>query len=461
MPKEKSEWAGSDSRIHSSARVSGTGVSFRQQLLRGSVGSIAVKVTGTAIGFALAVVLARLLGPEGYGTYAFVLALLSLLAIPAQAGLPQLMVRETAKTEAREQWGLMRGLWRWGNGFVALFSAVMIVVGALLLWFGEPWLSEARWQTFAVGLLLVPFLALGNVRGAILRGLRRTVIGQLPETVLRPALLLVLVLLLPWLWTDFVLSATSVMALHAVAALGVFVIGTFLLLRARPQQVASDPVPEYESAYWRNAAFPLALLAGLQLINQQTDILLLGIIQTDGDVGVYRVVFQVATLVIFGLQALNQVLQPYYARMYAQGEMARLQRLVTYSARVILLIAIPPVIVMIAFGAPLLEWVFGAEYRAGATALAILAAGQLVNAGMGSVGMLLNMTGHERDTVKGIGIAALCNVVLNLILIHPFGIEGAAAATALTLVIWNLILRAFVKRRLGIETMALVRAPGQ
>ena len=371
------------------------------------------------------------------------------------------MVRETAKTEAREQWGLMRGLWRWGNGFVVLFSAVMIFIGGLFLWFGEQWLSEVRWQTLAVGLLLVPLIALGNVRGAILRGLRRTVVGQLPEAVLRPALLLALVLLVPWLWADFALSAANVMALHAAAALGVFLIGSVLLLHVRPQPVASGPEPEYEVAYWRNAAFPLALLAGLQLINKQTDILLLGIIQTDGDVGVYRVVFQVATLVIFGLQALNQVLQPYYARMYAQGEMARLQRLVTYSARVILLIAIPPVIVMIAFGGTLLEWVFGAEYRGGATALAILAAGQLVNAGMGSVGMLLNMTGHERDTVKGIGIAALCNVVLNLVLIPPFGIEGAAAATALTLVIWNLILRAFVKRRLGIETMALARPSGE
>ena len=436
-------------------------MSIRQQLLRGGVGSIAVKVAGTGVSFVLAVVLARTLGPEGYGTYAFVMALLTLLAIPAQAGLPQLMVRETAKTEAREQWGLMRGLWRWGNGFVVLFSAVMIFIGGLFLWFGEQWLSEVRWQTLAVGLLLVPLIALGNVRGAILRGLRRTVVGQLPEAVLRPALLLALVLLVPWLWADFALSAANVMALHAAAALGVFLIGSVLLLHVRPQPVASGPEPEYEVAYWRNAAFPLALLAGLQLINKQTDILLLGIIQTDGDVGVYRVVFQVATLVIFGLQALNQVLQPYYARMYAQGEMARLQRLVTYSARVILLIAIPPVIVMIAFGGTLLEWVFGAEYRAGATALAILAAGQLVNAGMGSVGMLLNMTGHERDTVKGIGIAALCNVVLNLVLIPPFGIEGAAAATALTLVIWNLILRAFVKRRLGIETMALARPSGE
>ncbi|WP_018880498.1 flippase [Thioalkalivibrio sp. ALE30] len=435
-------------------------MSIRQQLLRGGVGSIAVKIAGTGISFVLVVVLARTLGPEGYGTYAFVMALLTLLAIPAQAGLPQLMVRETAKTEAREQWGLMRGLWRWGNGFVVLFSAVMILIGGLFLWFGEQWLSEARWQTLAVGLLLVPLIALGNVRGAILRGLRRTVVGQLPEAVLRPALLLALVLLVPWFWADFGLSAVSVMALHAAAALGVFVIGSFLLLHVRPQPVASGPEPEYEVAYWRNAAFPLALLAGLQLINQQTDILLLGVIQTDGDVGVYRVVFQVATLVIFGLQALNQVLQPYYARMYAQGEMARLQRLVTYSARVILLIAIPPVIVMIAFGGAFLEWVFGTEYRAGATALAILAAGQVVNAGMGSVGMLLNMTGHERDTVKGIGIAALCNVVLNLVLIPPFGIEGAAAATALTLVIWNLILRAFVKRRLGIETMALARPSG-
>lgn len=430
-------------------------MTLRQQLMRGGVGSIAIKVFGTGIGFGLAVVLARVLGPEGYGVYAFVLSLIMLLAIPAQVGLPQLVVRETAKAQASDQWGLMRGLWRWSNLFVALFSVLMVTIGLLALWVGGEWLGEHRWQTLAVGLALVPLIALANVRGAALKGLRHVVLGQLPESILRPGLLLAMVLIAVWSWNAGALTPADVMGLHGIAAFTAFLIGAALLLRARPEALRAGPKPEYESRYWRQAAMPLAMLAGLKLINAHTGTIMLGVIRSDEEVGVYRVVVQVAMLVVFGLQAINQVMQPYFARLHARGELERLQRLVTYSARIILLAALPLVLVMLAFGGPLLDFLFGAEYRLGAIALAILALGQLVNAAMGSVGMLLNMTGHERDTVRGVAIAAVSNVVLNLALIPTFGLEGAAAATAITLLIWNLILRYSVQLRLGVETSAI------
>jgi len=423
--------------------------------MRGGVGSIAIKVLGTGIGFGVAVILARVLGPEGYGVYAFVLSLIMLLAIPAQVGLPQLVVRETAKAQASDQWSLIRGLWRWSNLFVALFSVLMVTIGALALWLGGEWLGESRWQTLAVGLALVPLIALANVRGAVLRGLRRVVLGQLPESILRPGLLLAMVLVTAWWWNGGALTPAGVMGLHGIAAFTAFLIGAAMLLRARPEALRSGPTPEYQTRYWRQAAMPLAMLAGMQLINAHTDIIMLGIIHSDEEVGVYRVVVQVAMLVVFGLQAVNQVLQPYFARLHARGELERLQRLVTYSARLIMLLAVPPVLVMLAFGGPLLEFLFGAEYRLGTIALAILALGQLANAAMGSVGMLLTMTGHERDTVRGVAIAAVLNVVLNLVLIPPFDIEGAAVATAATLLVWNLVLRYYVHLRLNLESSAI------
>nr|WP_276315720.1 flippase [Ectothiorhodospira shaposhnikovii] len=428
---------------------------LRQQLIRGGAGSMVVKLASVALAFVTAIVLARTLGAEGYGVYAFVLSLIMLLAIPAQVGLPQLVVRETAKAQANVNWGLMRGLWRWSNLFVTLFSVVVVTLGGMAFWLGSEWLGDQRWQTLVVGFALVPLIALGNVRGAALRGLRRVVLGQLPESILRPGLLLAMLLAVVWWWNAEVLTPASVMGLHGLAALAAFLVGVVLLLRARPRALRANPQPQYESAYWRRAAVPLAMLAGLHLINSHTDIIMLGTIRTDEEVGVYRIVLQVATLVVFGLDAMNQVLQPHFARLYAQNDLARLQRLVTRSARIILLLALPPVLVMVVFGGPLLELLFGVEYRLGVLALGILAIGQLINAAMGSVGMLLNMTGHERDTVRGVAIAAVCNVVMNLVLIPPFGLNGAAISTAMTLLIWNMILRYYVFKRLGIESVAI------
>ena len=426
-----------------------------QQLLRGGVGSMVVKVAATTIAFFLAVVLARALGPEGYGAYAFVLSIIMLLAIPAQVGLPQLVVRETAKAHANKHWGLMRGLWRWGNRFVALFSALMVGIGILVLWIGGAWLEDTRWETLAVGLALVPLIALGNVRGAALRGLRRVVVGQLPEQILRPGLSRVMVLALIWWWPSADLNPPLLMGLHGGAALIAFATGAALLWCIRPAPLFTSPPPDYQASFWRQAAMPLALLGGLQIINAHMGIIMLGLLSGDEEVGIYRVAVQVATLVVFGLQAVNQVLQPYFVRLHAQGDLKRLQQLVTSSARIILLLAFPPVLVMVVAGAPLLGLLFGEEYRPGALTLAIIGVAQLINAGMGSVGVLLNMTGHERDTLRGVAVAAIANVMLNLVLIPLYGMEGAATAMALTLVVWNLLLWRAVRRRLGINSSAI------
>jgi O-antigen/teichoic acid export membrane protein len=434
-------------------------VAFKPKLLhhlaRGSLGSIAVRVVGTVLSFAVVVLLARSLGPDGYGIYSFALSFIAILAIPAQVGLPELVVRETARAQAKAAWGLLRGLWRWSNMFVALFSVLMLILGLLVLYCQEEWPDEPRRQTLAVGFALIPLIALGNIRGAALRGLRKVVLGQLPEHIIRPFLLLLMLVLANGFWGSAPITPVTAMYLHGLSAFSAFVVGAVFLLRCRPPGLRSAPAPEYASRQWRLSALPLALLAGLQLINAHADILMLGLFRSDEEVGVYRVVVQVATLVVFGLMAINQVLDPYFARLHQQGDYQGLQRLVTYSSRTILVLAVPPVIIMVTAGGPLLAFFFGDEYRIGATALTILALGHLINAGMGSVGVLLKMTGHERDAVRGIAGAAVANVVLNLVLIPPFGGVGAATATAVTLLVWNVILRHFVRMRLGIESTVI------
>src|SRR5690606_14902262 len=91
-------------------------------------------------------------------------------------------------------------------------------------------------------------------------------------------------------------------------------------------------------------------------------------------------------------------------------------------------------------------------FRTGYVALLILVFGQLINAGMGCVVVLLNMTGHERDTLNGVAVAAVANLLLNFLLIPRFGINGAAASTAVSLALWNILLARTVAKRLGLSS---------
>ncbi|QVL51533.1 MAG: flippase [Thiocapsa sp.] len=432
----------------------GPATSLRGHLVRGGLGSLAFKLGSTALSFILALLLARTLGPEGYGVYAFVLAVVSLLAIPTQLGLPELVVRETSKAQATGHWGLMRGLWRWSTLAVWLFSSFVLCIALFSLRAFADQLTALTHATLVAAMWLVPLIALGNLRGAALQGLRHVVLSQLPEHIFRPGLLIFLWLAVLVVLPAQTLSAATAMGIHALAAAIAFVLGAWLLWRALPVELASRPAPVYAARAWLLSALPLGLAAGVQVINAQSGVLLLGLFRTDEAVGTYKVALAVATLIPFGLMAVNVVVMPYFARLYAQDDRVRLQRLVTVSARVVLGLALPVTFVFVFYGEWFLSTAFGQDYAAGHTALAILALGQLVNAGMGSVGVLLNMTGHERDTLRGVAIAAVTDLVLGLVLIPPFGLVGAALATATTLVIWNLLLRQAVWRRLRIETMA-------
>jgi ABC-type sugar transport system permease subunit len=70
---------------------------LRSRLAREAFWTVVLKSANTLLGFVTTVLLARLLGAEGYGIYAYALALVSLLAMPAHAGLPNLVLRETAR----------------------------------------------------------------------------------------------------------------------------------------------------------------------------------------------------------------------------------------------------------------------------------------------------------------------------------------------------------------------------
>lgn len=406
----------------------------------------------------ISILLARLLGPEGYGVYAFAYAVVMLLALPAQAGLPTLLVRDVARYEAEESWGLLSGLLRRSNQLVALLTVLIIAVAVAVMLVFDLGFSAMERATFAWALALLPVMALGNLRGATLRGLRRVVQGQLPELGIRIglfALALAGVLGAASLWPGVSIQLTPwlAMALHAAAALVAFLVGVWLLRRELPAAVARAR-RVYETRAWLRSLLPLTLLAGVAMINSRMDIVLLGVLATPADVGVYRVASSMASPIIFALTAVNVVVAPYFARAYAGDDRAGLQRLATWSARVSAAVALPTAAVLIAFGAPILGFVFGREFAAGATALALLAVGQLGNVAAGSVGNILNMSGHERDTVFASGAAAAVNLVLNLALIPSLGIEGAAIATMVSLILWNGILIERVWRRTGVVSVA-------
>jgi len=424
-------------------------------LVQSGLGSVFVRIATALLAVLSSVVLARGLGPAEYGLYAYTLSIILVVAVPAHLGLPTLVTRETAIAHGRADWGRMKGVWLWSTKAAGAISAGLAILGAAAAVLWSDHLAPGQPAVLAWAVLLIPLIAVGTLRGAALRGLQRPVLGQLPYQIIRPALLTAAVAVLG-LALGVRLSAGDAMAIHVGAALLAFIVGAGMLWRARPPGVIDRAVaPTYDSRAWIMSTLPLSLIAGMSLLNQNIGVLVLGAAGDPTAAGVFQVVMQGGLVLVLGQAALDMVVAPRFARLNALGERGKLQRLVALSACASLAMAAPVALIYIAFGEPLLALVFGDGFRDGGAALAIVAVGQVINAGFGSVNALLNMTGFERDTARSLTIAGIAHVAAAATLIPLFGLIGAAVSAAGTLVLWNLLQWRMIRKRLQLESTVL------
>ena len=127
-----------------------------------------------------------------------------------------------------------------------------------------------------------------------------------------------------------------------------------------------------------------------------------------------------------------------------------MQTVITRSAWLACLAAVPGFIVLVLWGDKILAVRFGPEYASGYATLLVLGLAQVATAMFGTVGTLLNMAGKERYVARTMMIAALCNVIANFLLIPKFGIMGAAYATLFTMILWNIWLFYVAWREIGV-----------
>lgn len=419
---------------------------------RGSILTFGLRIGSTGLAFVTIILLGRLLSLEGYGVYASVLEWLNFLAIPTALGMDRLMVREVAVYRARSAWAKVHGFLRWGNAAVLMTSLVVGALGAAVVTLVVKDHDGLR-LSFYLALASLPLTSLTSVRQAAMRGFDHIVGGQWPELVLRPLIVIALSLLAWWLLPQFGLQFSAPWAVGAATAATfiAFLVGAYLLAVVLRRE-AKPAKPSYEPGSWFRLALPFIVISGMYVINVRTSALMLLALAGPTAVGLYQPASRGSDLIALVLLAVNTAIAPTLARLFAEHKTRQLEHTVARSTRMITLISLPIALAFILFGNVFLA-VIGPEFAAARTALAILSVGQLVNAATGTVGTLLNMTGHERDVARAVGVSAVLNVALNALLIPRFGLEGAALATALGTLLWNVLLSYSVYQRLGFYSL--------
>lgn len=417
-------------------------------LAKAVAGTFGLKVLNAVLLYFNSLLLARILGAKGFGLYSYANAWAYLLLIPSALGLEGLILREVAVYKTQSQWNKIKGLLDWSNKIVLLNSICIAILAATGFWlFTSPKNLETIW-VMSIVLIGVPADTLARLRQPAMRAVDSIVLGQLPETIIRPLLLGLLILISVFL-IDNNFNVSQAVIIKVIVAILTCIVGE-ILLKARIASKVKNVLPIYQPKIWLKSALPMLLIGSMYVINGQTDTIMLGILSDSEAVGVYTVANRGAALITFVLMAFDTSIAPTFASLYTKGELKQLQKIVTQSCQIVFAIALLMTIGLIIFG----KWfllMFGVEFVRGHLTLSILSIGQLVNAFTGSVALLLIMTGFDKYTAVGVSISAILNIILNAFFIPLWNGEGAAIATATSMVCWNLILIYFARQRLKIN----------
>ncbi|GAB4300382.1 MAG: flippase [Oscillatoriaceae cyanobacterium] len=416
-------------------------------LLRGAGTAFVMQVFGVGLSYIIQVLLARWMGAVEYGTYNYVLAWTVLLAIPAGLGFPTTVLRFIPEYITKSEWGRLHGVIRASRQLCMLTSLALSLLGTVVVFWLETYKNLPYSRPLLLGFWMIPLQVATTLESGMAKAVSRIDLSYVP-TLVQPVLIagcgFFLVQKNPNLTTVPVMGATI------LTLLAVLVIQLWLFHPVLPLKVYQTS-PVYENREWLRVSLPLLLIAGFVLLLNQTDILMIGALRGTQEVGIYKAATKVASLVNIILIAVNTVAAPIFSSLYAEGKREDLQKMAGVVVHWIFWPSLVINLILIIFGKQILS-VFGSEFNAAYLEMVILAIGQLVNAGTGSVGFLLNMTGHQNKSAYVYGSSCLINMLLNAITIPAYGSVGAAASTATTMIFWNIWLHSLVEKNIGVKS---------
>ena len=198
---------------------------------------------------------------------------------------------------------------------------------------------------------------------------------------------------------------------------------------------------------------PLFSIVLMSMMIYWSCFLMLGVWSSAENVALFMTAMRTAMLISFVLSAVNSISAPKFASLYHQGDKEGLRKTALSSVRLMVIVAVPALMLMLMIP-ELIMSLFGEEFLIAAPLLQILAVGQFVNVISGSVGHLLQMTGHECLLRRNVFISGTVILIGGCIFIPIYGIYGAAWVTTVSIVIQNLLCVKDVKKALGFNSMA-------
>lgn len=386
---------------------------------RGVWGYLPAQIVQGVVGFLAIIVFTRLLSAEDFGRYALAFSIFSLTHVVVFTWLEAAMARFWAtETTTEGMASHFASLYR--TAF--LLTAGFVPLAGLVIWF---WPMDAALKTaIAVGLAGIPVRCLTKLGQE-----RRRAAGEVTS-----AARLDMFVSVGGLVAGVALAFVGAGAAAPLA--GLLIAPLLALPFVLPGEVRLGKAGTFELArLFRYARYGYPIAAGLilSLVLASTDRFLLAAFLDEAAVGAYHAGYSIANRTLDVLFIwLGAAGAPALIMALERGGAERLRIAAREQGAIFILVGLPAAAGVALVATPLSELLIGEDLRGAVSqvtpwiALSALLSG-LCSYYFGQAFVLSHRTGLLLVTV---GVPAVANVILNLILIPRFGVLGAAWATA-------------------------------
>ena len=385
--------------------------------------------------FLTELIAARYLGPSRYGLLTWGITVISLVSMFTMLGLNSAARRFVPIYRQQGEAALLSGLLRGATvltasgGFVGMLVLYAAAEPLSLQVLGNP----KELPILEVLVIALPFWNLQKTFLALTAGFKRTWVKVMTEDIFVPLGFLTVVSLAAL--TDHGPRAIAIgyVIVYVVSAL---IAGLGLRFGTQARQ-AYTVKPLFQTKKLLGFSWPLILTETLGKATGVVDILLVGILASSADVGVYRVASDLSVTMSVVLMCFGYLYLPTAAEHFARGDIPGWRALNTRIARWVMLVSFPIAAGLFLQSADVLQVVYGANYSAAAPVLKILALGYFVHAMVGFTGSNLVVSGKTRLQLVAHLLALAARIAVAVTLIPRAGVVGAALATVAGILVAN------------------------
>ncbi|MDI6720639.1 MAG: flippase [Methanomicrobiales archaeon] len=404
------------------------------KLLKETSWSFLAKGVSFVLFIALNIFLARALGPEDFGRWSFFLSIITVFFLLSYFGINNSSQKYAAQyNQTSNLKSVIASSFRLRIVVSSLFSLLLLIIheplAALL---GRPDLA-------LLFLYAVPFVFLAGIieyLKCVFEGLHRLKYNFIVN-LLEYGLKLILVVI------ALCISGTllSIVDAFTLALLIASLIGLYLLY-IKFYRDFGEPQPESGNMNFTSDilrySLPLFIISVGFLIATEVDTIMLGLLSTDTEVGIYAVAKQITIKIPHISLAIAMGTIPAFAKLN-ESNRGEFKKLFNKLLKINAYILFPIVAFILVFSGYLVPLIFGFEYSTAVLPLQILAIYLLCASFSVPLGRFLDYRGLAAKRAINMSVAMFLNITLNLLLIPSYGAVGAAIGTSVSFIPYVLL----------------------